>query len=228
MQLSKLFSKRVLGGIAASALALIASNAAFEYALESDYSDEQKQKLKLIFQNSIDIEDITFRQSKMTDVMIEMLNADAFVLDDTMHMHTRYKDYKGDKNLVPWLFAHEHVHVWQNKLCGSNDPHLLYAVAHDYYHAHFQTPEERQDVSYRYRLTDDRDLSDYNREQQASIVADYFAIKAGGYAIYLDLNQSQIRDMHLYESVLKNFLEDPSYISNHCKNIHYFDPKAGL
>lgn len=232
--IDKIFSKnaskkvKALRYAAYTALGLYAGQLTYDIATDVSFTDTEKQTLKHVFKDSLDVESITVRKSKITDYMIEVIGSEAFAYGDTMYLHTAH-DANDPYNLKPWLLLHESTHLWQHKHCDTgNPPPLPYAIVHDAYIEKFFPHEERQNVSYRYRLTDDRDLADYNREQQASIIADYFAIKAGRYAVYLDLNQSQIRDMPLYESVMKNFLEDPSYIKNNCQNILNFDPKAGL
>ena len=235
MILSKFFSKdaskgaKTLKYAAYLALGLYGSSVAFDLATEVEYTDEQKQTLTTVFKDSLDVDSISFRKSKITDIMIEELGSEAFALGNAMHMHTRYGE-KDPLNITPWHFVHENAHIWQHQHCDTKAPPLLYALAHDIYMEHYghNHQEERQHVAYSYRLTEDRDLADYNREQQASIIADYFRILDGEHPVYLHINQNYKRDMHLYESVLKNFLEDPSYIKNNCKNILYFDPKAGL
>jgi hypothetical protein len=66
-----------------------------------------------------------------------------------------------------WLFVHEMMHVWQ----WGHDVYpvwqalgLLIAHGGDY------------DAAYPYDLTPGKSLTDYNIEQQASIVADYWAL----------------------------------------------------
>jgi len=231
----QIFNKNARGPIKAlhyaayTALALYGASLAFDYATQAEYTDVQKETLTTVFQDSLDIDAITFRKSKVTDYMIEKLGAEAFALGNAMHMHTRYEE-NDPLNITPWHFIHENVHIWQHQHCDTQAPTLLYALAHDIYneYAGQDAPEERQHVPYFYRLTEDRDLSDYNREQQASLIADYFRILDGGYPIYLDINQNYKRDMHLYESTLKNFLENPSYIQHKCENILGFNPEAGL
>jgi hypothetical protein len=235
MTLSSLFAKdasktvKALRYSAYTALALYGASLAFDYATETEYTDAQKETLSTVFQDSLDVGAISFRKSKLTDYMIESIGSEAFALGNAMHMHTRYEE-NDPLNITPWHFIHENAHIWQHQHCDTQAPTLLYALTHDMLNAHFgeDNPDERQHVPYSYRLTEDRDLSDYNREQQASLIADYFRILDGGYPIYLDINQNYKRDMHLYESTLKNFLDNPSYIQTKCENILGFNPEAGL
>ncbi len=234
--LSQIFSKdasksiKALRYAAYTALGLYGASLTFEYATEADFSPEQEQTLKAVFQDSLDIDAITYRKSKVTDYLIEQNGAEAFALGNDMQIHTRFYEQKDPYNMKSWLFLHESTHIWQHQNCHTPAPHFLYAMAHDLYMLHWgnDNGEEHQNVSYFYRLTADRDLADYNREQQASLVADYFRIKNGGYPVYLHFNQNYKRDMHLYESVMAKFLKDPSYIRENCTNILYFDAKAGL
>jgi hypothetical protein len=233
MTLSSLFATdasktvKALRYSAYTALALYGASLAFDYATETEYTDAQKETLSAVFQDSLDVGAISFRKSKLTDYMIESIGSEAFALGNAMHMHTRYGQ-NDPYNITPWHFLHENAHIWQHQNCNTQAPPLLYALAHDIYneYAGQDAPEERQIVPYFYKLSADKDLSDYNREQQASIIADYYRIKGGEHPVYLDINQSYKRDMPLYEGVMKRFLEDPSYIKNKCTNILFFNPEA--
>jgi hypothetical protein len=233
MQLSKLFSKdaslkvKALRYASYLGIALYAGSVALDYATEAEYSDQDKQKLTQIFQDSLDLDKIRFEKSWLTDKIIKALNADAFAMGNTLRMPTRY-DTKDPMNIGPWVFLHENVHIWQHQNCDTPAPPQLYAIAHDIIYPYFNdiTGEETQNVPYFYKLAEGKDLSDYNREQQASLVADYYRILDGGHPVYLDINQNYKRDMPLYKSALKNFLEDPSYIRNKCENILGFYPNT--
>ena len=87
-------------------------------------------------------------------------------------------------------FIHECVHVWQfyHGITKLSAVKLFFWYRSDYF------PK-----AYRYDLWDNDDLTDYNMEQQASIVAEYFQRKAYG------------ADVALHEKVLQKFLNNPSY-----------------
>lgn len=94
-------------------------------------------------------------------------------------------------------FMHEMVHVWQYQ--------LGYPVA--------RRGAIRIGLSYEYRLSATTRLSDYNMEAQGNLLADYWAIKT-----YRDpplLNQwTHANDLALYRSVLKDFIANPSDVTN--------------
>jgi len=89
------------------------------------------------------------------------------------------------------FFIHEMTHVWQyqNKVLNPITEAIKLNFKHKFNYA----------AAYEFQLDDKKDLTDYNMEQQASIVAEYFQVKeAKG-------NVSQ------HEKVLKNFLANSSY-----------------
>ncbi|WP_239351417.1 hypothetical protein [Snodgrassella communis] len=104
------------------------------------------------------------------------------------------------------LFIHEMVHIWQYQmgmwvaLRGACS--LL--------------------VDYEYALTDDKVLSDYGMEQQASIITDYYLLRYFGYDKWFGLtkqkykggepkNKQLVQDLWLkmYENTLHLFLKNP-------------------
>ena len=104
------------------------------------------------------------------------------------------------------LFIHEMVHIWQYQmgmwvaLRGACS--LL--------------------VDYHYTLADDKVLSDYGMEQQASIIADYYLLRDFGYDAWCDRtkqkykggepkNKQLVQDLWLkmYENTLRLFLKNP-------------------
>ncbi|MFL6660196.1 MAG: Rhs element Vgr protein [Massilia sp.] len=103
---------------------------------------------------------------------------------------------KGSVQAQHW-FMHEMTHVWQHQL---GYPVRLRGAL-------------RLGLSYRYRLADDRSLSDYNMEAQGDLLADYFVLK------HLDaptaMCQPGFADAQvLYEIVLATFLVDPAQRCN--------------
>ncbi|PIT13062.1 hypothetical protein BGI33_00080 [Snodgrassella alvi] len=116
------------------------------------------------------------------------------------------EDYSLEKIDDKHFFMHEMVHVWQYQmgmwvaLRGACS--LL--------------------VDYHYALTDDKVLSDYGMEQQASIIADYYILRDFGYDHWLrktkqkykgnkPRNKQLVQDLWLkmYENTLRLFLKNP-------------------
>ena len=69
-------------------------------------------------------------------------------------------------------------------------------------------------AAYDYRLEAGKDLLDYNMEQQASIVQDYFMLKhcgQSGHRGHCKNVGSLDAKMRLFEKTLEKFLKNPSY-----------------
>lgn len=104
------------------------------------------------------------------------------------------------------VFIHELVHVWQlqNKILNPIISYIGEALHHKF----------NDQACYFYRLDSQKDLVQYNVEQQAAIIQDYFLLARHG------IDQS-FKNRHLdstladkraaYEKVLKNFHNNPSY-----------------
>ena len=104
------------------------------------------------------------------------------------------------------LFMHEMVHVWQFQM----------GLAVAFWRL------ENGFVDYQYDLTNDKILSDYRMEQQASIIADYWCLKTFDYNAWYTLtnekykgrlarNQQGMRNywLKIYENTLRLFLKNP-------------------
>ena len=103
-------------------------------------------------------------------------------------------DYSAKDFHTQSLFIHEMTHVWQyqNKVLA---PIVEAAKLNVKYKFNYN-------AAYAYALDAKKDLLDYNMEQQASIVQDYFLLKN---------NVGRAVKKPLFEAVLKNFIADPSY-----------------
>ncbi|MES2902467.1 MAG: Rhs element Vgr protein [Pseudomonadota bacterium] len=107
----------------------------------------------------------------------------------------------GSEQARHW-FMHEMTHVWQHQL--GYPVRLRGAI--------------RLGLSYRYRLAQDKNLSDFNMEAQGDVLADYFALKFLHSAT--PMRQPHYADqLALFETVLANFRADPSDIGNLPKGI---------
>tara|TARA_R110002124_G_scaffold149220_1_gene314946 strand:+ start:84095 stop:84781 length:687 start_codon:yes stop_codon:yes gene_type:complete len=200
---------------------LEAGGLALDSLPEEEYSDEQKQTLSAIFQDSLDISVIHYKVSAISDYIVEKSQSDAFTLGNTIHLHSRLTKKDSDPyNIGSWVFVHENAHIWQNQNCNVRKHSLFNALVDG-----AAGSEHNNDTPYMYTLDENKDLSDYNHEQQASIIADYSRIKGAEHPVWLNFNQNHKKDGHLYEAVLKNFHQDPSYIKAHCENIQYSQPQ---
>lgn len=109
------------------------------------------------------------------------------------------------------VFIHEIFHIWQYQN-DVLDPRIEFAmemISRGFNHQ----------ACYRYKLHEGKDLLNYNFEQQPAIVQDYFLLKK--FDIESSYKNRHLRKMdkttllNAYESVLKNFLDDPSYARMH-------------
>ncbi len=123
-------------------------------------------------------------------------------------------DYSGESPQRQAFFIHEMTHVWQYQngiltagVVGSAILEIIGRLG-DY------------DSAYPYVLDSAKDLTDYNLEQQASIVEDYFRITKLGllprraqlpYSRVCTPNPPGTPTRQLYETVLRKFLQDPAY-----------------
>lgn len=117
-------------------------------------------------------------------------------------------------------FLHEMTHVWQFKNNVLNP--IVEAAKESMKH------KFNYNAAYDYVLEKGKDLVNYGMEQQASIVQDYFLLKESGHvprALTENGVTTAAAATELYESVLENFLKDPSYPQN-CK--HSITGKAYL
>jgi hypothetical protein len=194
---------------------------AFDLLPERKYTAQQQEKLDNIFHDSLDVDAIHYKVSAISDFLIESNHSDAYTLGDTIHFHSRFYNAETDPfQIGSWVFLHEHVHVWHNQNCAVREHTIFNAIADG-----LSGEKHNEAMPYTYTLDAKKDLSDYNHEQQASIIADYYRINDGQHPVYLDPNQDYKRDAHLYGKVLKHFLNEPSYIQNHCQNIPYAEPR---
>jgi hypothetical protein len=108
-------------------------------------------------------------------------------------MHNLYQDDYSKASLgMQELFIHEMAHVWQFQQMAYNPTPL-----------DLQNAVQYNPKAYQYEL-DKKDLMDYGTEQQASVIAAYFALKARN-------NPAEKARRSQFEKVLKKFIENPSY-----------------
>jgi len=160
-----------------------------------------------VFGASIDYSTVTITPDKFLGFHPE---GTAMAPDGNLYMHGCYKDdYAAESTYGQALFIHEMTHVWQfqNKILQpvAEAVKLNLKLKFDYA------------AAYPYTLDAKKDLLDYNMEQQASIVQDYFSLKADGYSTGFEMCQNIISDtakLDLYEKVLANFIKNPGYGRN--------------
>lgn len=109
-----------------------------------------------------------------------------------IYMHGCFEtDYSAGPLHQQSFFIHEMTHVWQyqNKILHPVAAFFDLQMRYRFNYA----------ASYRYTLEPGRDLVDYNMEQQATIVQNYFEKRENG------------GDLSDYRTVLQKFLDDPAY-----------------
>jgi hypothetical protein len=157
---------------------------------------------KRVFGSSIDYTAVGVSDSKFMGLHPRGV---AMSPDGNLYMHGCYKDdYAAGSTYEQSFFLHEMTHVWQyqNKVLNPIAEALKLSLQHKF----------NYEASYFYTLDAKKDLLDYNMEQQASIVQDYFSLKETGSASPWTRCQNGTAGQEaLYESVLKNFLADPGY-----------------
>lgn len=120
------------------------------------------------------------------------------------------KNYEGYSRHHAHFFIHEMVHVWQHycglrvvlRGVGSRFRFLGRALRHVHHH------ENRPFFKANYEYVEDfhDDLMDYGIEQQAEIIADYYA-----YTLWERPITSKGWALSDYKRVLAKFMEDPAY-----------------
>ncbi|PIT12384.1 hypothetical protein BGI32_10275 [Snodgrassella alvi] len=116
------------------------------------------------------------------------------------------KDYSIELLRPKYIFMHEMVHVWQYQMG-------MFVVARGACSLF---------ADYHYALTDDKVLSDYGMEQQASIIADYYILRDFGYDSWSSVTKQKYKGgdpknkqliqefwLKMYENTLHLFLKNP-------------------
>lgn len=113
------------------------------------------------------------------------------------HPTTYLDDFSTANGRIRRWFIHEMTHVWQFQ--------LGYPVK--------WRGAIRIGLDYRYALSADRRLGNYNMEAQGELLADYFSLKDAEQAD--DCSQADyINNIELYEHVLCDFLDSPDAAGN--------------
>lgn len=186
-------------------------------------NDREIAFLKTYFEDTIDYENVKIHNRPYLPGGAQS-NTTAMAPNGNLYMpEDLYKeDYMADDVSLSMrsTFLHEMVHVWQfkNNVLNPIFEAARESVKHDF----------NYNAAYDYVLEKDKDLVNYGMEQQAAIVQDYFILEESGF-LQLHLIENGVKSVaaakELYESVLENFLKDPSYPQN-CK--HSITGKAYL
>ncbi len=111
------------------------------------------------------------------------------------------------------FFLHEMTHVWQyqNKILHPILEATLLQLKHKFNYA----------SAYSFSLDTKKDLTDYNMEQQAAIIEDYYFFKNGYQTGQCTDKIPAQEKLDRFEKVLENFLKNPSYATRK----HFFSPR---
>lgn len=131
------------------------------------------------------------------------------------------KDYSAVNYAGQSFFIHEMTHVWQYQLKILNP--ITAAIAENI--KHFFS----YDKAYEYELIAGKDLLDYNIEQQASIIEDYFRVHIVNIKPFPGRMSNKLPDVKnnmLFEKVLAKFIANPKYGEHmiSCKKRRYVPP----
>lgn len=131
----------------------------------------------------------------------------AMAPDGHLYMYGCYKnDYSCEADHWQGHFIHEMTHVWQqqNGILNPIAEAMKLSIKFRF----------NYNAAYDYKLEHGKDLLDYNMEQQASIVQDYFMLKICGDSGHLghckNICSPQAK-INLLEKTLEKFLQNPSY-----------------
>lgn len=118
-----------------------------------------------------------------------------------------HDDYSVAAPRAQALFIHEMTHVWQyqNKILHPVKEAAKLILKHRFNYA----------AAYPYVLEEEKDLTDYGLEQQASIIEDFFLAQKMNNMLYTrhckNTCRGQDERKHLFEAVLKLFFKNPAY-----------------
>lgn len=133
-----------------------------------------------------------------------------------------YKNnYAAANSYLKSFFIHEMVHVWQYQLKILNPVTAAIGESIKYFFDY--------DKAYMYTLESGKDILDYNIEQQAAIIEDYYRItyaKIKPFEGHMQNNTSETNKNNLFNKVLSLFITNPKYAQHHiiCKRKKYGNP----
>lgn len=175
----------------------------------------ERTMLSETFNDSVDYTKVRVHHSKVGDFVRTVSRAQMITYGSLVITDTATPDYSApDVGFMPrYSFTHEMAHVWQNQNGVSEKFSQLVA------RQKIKIPGAEQISTYQYRLKGARDLTDFNVEQQASIVTDYnFLVKPPEVfkkdvqsPLDADAFASAEQRKTAYETTLKKFLADPAY-----------------
>lgn len=120
------------------------------------------------------------------------------------------KDFGANENVrLKPLFIHEMAHVWQYQ----NDILPLGVIGSAIYD--YITYKLDYSQAYLYTLTNDKDLVDYDIEQQAAIIEDYFRVYKRGWGFregHIQNTETFAENKKMLQHVMASFIANPSSV----------------
>ncbi len=167
-------------------------------------NDNEISMLKSIFKDSLDYDKIRISKSKNASSYYRLTSgAEAQAMGNTVIMDAKYigiEDFSATNSYYKEIFTHEIAHIWQYQ--NNIDLSMLSSMKHS-----FQT-RFTETSAYSYVLEEGKKLTDYNHEQQATIITDYYLNCREGNLGDYDIGDRNQNKVSLYKSILSGFLED--------------------
>jgi len=159
---------------------------------------------KRIFKDSIDYNKVKIHDKKY--IFFQPSNS-GMTPNGEIYMNGVYnKDYSKLNGRAKGFLIHELVHVWQYQLKILNP--VTAAIFENFAHAFDYSK------AYRYTLSPTKDILDYDIEQQAAIIEDYYLIydaKLSPNASNLQNPMADVAANQLFHKVLSKFLVTPGF-----------------
>lgn len=174
----------------------------------------EKEMLHEVYGDSINYPDVRIHQSQATDMFLHYIGADGITKGNVIYLTS---DVGGvdvaasTDSYNRYVFVHEGGHVWQ----GQNGlmPNAFVMFTSNF---HNLLPGGGKDhADYRYTLVAGKDLTEYNIEQQASIITeDFFGAQGSGLVMFNHDGTDYKQLKQGYDGALKNFRANPAYPRN--------------
>lgn len=174
---------------------------------------------KRIFKDSINYNIVKIHNEKY---IFFQPNNSGMTPNGEIYMNGSYsKDYSKLNGRAKSFLIHELVHVWQYQLNILNP--ITAAISQNFTNAFDYSK------AYQYTLNPDKDILDYEIEQQAAIIEDYYLIYEAGLspvAGHLQNTLSEAKSNQLFHKVLSKFLLSPAFARHtiECKKKSYGHP----
>lgn len=159
---------------------------------------------KLIFSSSINYQKVKVHEGKYTP--LQPSNS-GMTPNGEIFVHGSYrKDYSLTSDELKAFFIHEMVHVYQYqlKILDPIGSAISSSIKNGFNYI----------KAYDYKLEPNKDLLDYDIEQQAQIIEDYYRIyflNLKPFNGHMKNNLINVKNEKLFEQTLQKFLKNPNY-----------------